>query len=801
MSGVIGLINETFHLMRSSVTPKQSLRAFTLGSLLFTSPVMVGCATGQDFLSEAALFDDKKITAVEIRYRGAKTVNEARLRTHMAVAPGKTYSQTMLDGDIRTLYESGLVDDVEFFAEDVAGGVKVIAEVVTRPLIRGVGFDGNAKFSDKKLAGETKVTVGQILSDAEIVKARQNIEKYYEGYGYPDVTVSHRLQSTGKDGYADLVFLIGEGEKNEVYNIRFEGNRILKGADLRKEMSTKEKGWFSFLSKSGRINALILDEDIQKLEDFYKSKGFWRARVGSPKRIPRKGDGVDLVIPVVEGPRYTVNAIAFPEIKVFKKEELMPALSLIGNMPYSSKKMRDDIRMIRSYYGSRGYADVSVVPDVRETEGARVNIFYRITPGTRKRVGRVNIQGNTKSQDRVIRREVPMRPGENYNSVDLETTKRRLQNLGYFQDVQVTGSNSSQDGYRDVNILVQEQKTGSINFGVGFSSIDSVIGRINLEQSNFDITNWGRFTGAGQRFSVNLQIGAQRTDFRVSLVEPWFLGQKLSLGTDLYYRDLIFLSPEFDQTNIGASVFLRKPVGRRSYIKGEYRIETIEIEAESDTSQAFKDEEDKYLRSAISLNYVYDSRDSNQLPRKGHKVDLGVTYAGGFLGGEVDTFTVSGSGTKHWALPFDTILTARGSFAVVDSHGDNDQIPIFERQFLGGARDLRGFQFRDIGPRDDTGPNATQEVLGGATSVFGSLELTFPVIGSVRGAVFYDAGFVNSDSWDFDTSNMASDVGLGVRLNLPGIGPLAVDYAVPVETPDDRADDGAQIQFYMNYQF
>jgi outer membrane protein insertion porin family len=394
--------------------------------------MILDCATGQDFLSETTLFDNKKVTAVEIRYRGAKTVNEARLRSHMAVAPGKKYSQTMLDGDIRTLYESGLVDDVEFFAEDVAGGVKVVAELVTRPLIRGIGFDGNVKFSDKALAGETEVTVGQILSDAEIVKARRNIEEYYEGYGYPDVTVSHRLQSTAKAGYADLVFLIGEGDKNEVYKIRFEGNRSLKDADLRKEMATKEKGWFSFILKSGRINSLVFDEDIANLEDFYKSKGFWRVRIGSPKRIPRSEGGIDLVIPVAEGPRYIVNAIAFPDIKVFKKEELMPALSLIGNMPYSSKKMRDDIRMVRSYYGSRGYADVSVIPDVRELEDAKVDILYRITTGTRKRVGRVNIQGNTKSQDRVIRREVPMRPGEFYNSVDLETTKRRLKKLRLF---------------------------------------------------------------------------------------------------------------------------------------------------------------------------------------------------------------------------------------------------------------------------------------------------------------------------------------------------------------------------------
>jgi len=254
--------------MRYSSIPKQSLRVLSLGSLLLAAPVMVGTAHAQNFLLEAGQFEGKKVTSVEIRYRGAKTVNEAKLRTHMAVAPGKTYSQTMLDGDVKTLYASGLVDDVQFFAEDASGGVKVIAEVVARPLISGLGFDGNSTFSDKKLANETKLGVGQVLSDAQIIKARRNIEKLYEGYGYPDVTVTHRLQATSREGYADLVFLVGEGEKSEVYKIRFEGNNQLKDADLRKEMSTKEKGWFSWFTKSGRINTVALDEDIEKVEYF-----------------------------------------------------------------------------------------------------------------------------------------------------------------------------------------------------------------------------------------------------------------------------------------------------------------------------------------------------------------------------------------------------------------------------------------------------------------------------------------------------------------------------------------------------
>lgn len=789
--------------MSFSFTAPRALFTIGLGLAAAISPLVPAPLAAQNFLDEVQTFDGKKVTSVVIQYRGTKTVNETRLRSHMATAPGKPYSKTMLDGDTRSLYNSGLVDDVQFFAENVGGGVKITAEVVTRPLINGLGFDGNTVFKDNKLAKDTKLSVGQVLSDSQILEAVRNIEKVYQGFGYPDATVAHRLQATDRPGYADLVFLVQEGVKNEVRKIRFEGNNALKDADLRKEMSTKQRGLFSFFTKSGRIDTVALDEDLKKVEDFYRSKGFWRAQVGSPKRVPVKDGRVDLVIPVQEGPKYIVNSVNFPGIKVFTPAEINPALTLVAGMPYSSKKVRDDIRMMRSYYGSRGYADANVVTDVREAAAGKVNIFYRITPGGVYKVGRVNIDGNTKSQDRVIRRELPMKPGENFNSVDLETAKRRLQNLNYFDSVQVTENSSSQSGYRDVNILVREKRTGTINFGLGLSSVDNIVGFVTLEQENFNLFNPWNFTGAGQRFSMTLRAGTERKDLRVSLTEPWFMGRKLALGTELFYRDLLFLSDEYDQTNVGAAVFLRKPIGRKAYLKAEYRIEDIEVTAE--TPESFFDDNfaGDFLRSAVSLQYVYDSRDSNINPRKGEKIEAGVTLAGGVLGGDVDTLSFSLAGSKHWNMAWDTILTLRGAVNVVDGYdgaGAVGDLPIFEREFLGGQRDLRGFEYRDIGPRDD-GPDGTGEVYGGGTSVFASLEYTFPLVDTVRGAVFYDMGFVNADSWDFGAGDIYSDAGFGVRMNLPGIGPLAVDYAIPMNSPDPVADKGAQFNFYLNYQF
>jgi len=775
--------------MPSSIGPIVSLVSISLLAL-------AGGLHGQDF-------EGKNISQVTIRYRGPKTVNEEVLRNQMVSKAGAPYRAENLDKDITALYESGLVDDVRFLAEPVGDGVNLIAEVATRPMRGGVGFVGNTVFSDQKLAKETKLKARGVMSDAEILEARRNIEKYYQGYGFPDVVVTHRIQSTGDENLADLIFVIEEGSKNEIRKIRFEGNTVFTDPELRKEMKTKEKGWLSWLTKSGRIESDQLDKDVDAVLDYYRSKGYLRASCPGVRREPVKDGRVDLVIPISEGEKYTVAGVSFGSMTVFKPEELYPALTLNGNDPYSSKKMRADITMIRSYYGSRGYADAVVAPDITDAGPNRVSIKYRITEGSRYRVGKVNIAGNTKTKDKVIRREVPLKPGDFFNTVELEATKARLENLQYFSDVQTSGSPGGA-GYRDVEILVEERATGSVGVGAGFSSIDSIVGFLTLEQSNFDLFNPWNFTGGGQRFAMNLRLGSERSEFSVSLVEPWFLDQQLSLGTELFYKQSNYFSDFYEQTNAGGAISLRKPLGKKSSIKAEYRLENVKIDSEIDSSDygglgalsALSDERigGDYLRSALSMNWLYDSRDSSIQPRSGHKVDLGLTYAG--LGGDVDTITFSAQGQKYWNLKWDSILSVSGELAFVDASGE---VPIFERMFLGGGRTLRGFEFRDVGPRD---VGYTGEVFGGNSLGYVSLEYTVPIIETVRAAVFYDTGFVNADSWDPSPSDLYSDVGIGIRLKLPiSPMPLALDYAIPVSSPDDGADKGGQFNFYLNYQY
>ena len=767
-------------------SPASRFLARAVALLSFAVLSLAGGLKAQDF-------EGRTISAVEIKYTGAKTVDEARIRNLMSSKAGTKYAAEKLDADVKALFESGLVDDVRILAEDAGEQVKLIAEITTRSEYIAVGFVGNTVFSDEKLAKECKLKSRGIISDAVVLEARRSIEKYYQGYGYPDVTVEHRVQASGQPGKDDLIFVINEGSKNEVRKIRFEGVTAFTTAELKKEMKTKPKNWLSWLTKAGRFESDQLASDLDAVLDYYRSKGYLKVSSPGIRREP-VGDGrVDIVIPINEGEKFTVAGVGFGRVTVFKSEELYPALTLLAGDAYSSKKMRADITMIRSYYGSRGYADAMVTPDIRDAGPNRVSITYRVTEGTRFRVGKVNIQGNVKTKDKVIRREGTLQPGDWFNSVELETTKSRLTNLNYFSDVQVTGTPAG-GGYRDVDILVEERSTGSVGVGFGFSSIDSIVGFLNLEQANFDLFNPWHFTGGGQRFGMNLRLGSERTDFSLTLVEPWFLDRKLSLGTELFYNQSTYFSDWYEQKNVGGSIYLRKPLTERSSIKLEYRLEEVSVDVESNTPAAsqFWKEDGDYLRSAVALNYVYDSRDSLIQPRDGHKIDAGLTVTG--LGGDVETFTFSLQGQKYWNLKWDSILSVSGELASVD--GSN--VPVFERMFLGGGRTLRGFEFRDIGPRDA----ATSDVLGGQSLGYVSLEYSVPVIETVRVAAFYDMGFVNVDSWDFDPSDLYGDVGLGLRLKLPiSPLPLALDYAVPVFQADDRADKGGQFNFYLLYQY
>ena len=430
-----------------------------------------------------------------------------------------------------------------------------------------------------------------------------------------------------------------------------------------------------------------------------------------------------------------------------------------------------------------------------------VDVTFRIDEGIQYYVDKVNIAGNTRTKDKVIRRELALAPGDPFSTVRMDASRQRLENLKYFDprngvNVRPAEPMVSVPGRRDLNVDVVETRTGSFNFGAGFSSIDNLLGFVELTQGNFDLAGWPRFQGGGQKFRVRAQYGTRRKDFVIGLTEPYFLDKKLSLGSELFYRDSSYNSRVYDERRYGAAVFLRKPINEFTSARFEYRLEDVSLHNfDENASKQIRSEEGDRLKSQLSLGVTYDSRDRVYLPRKGWRADAQMYVAGGFLGGDTDIYGINLEVSRYIALPGDTILTLEGQIAGVDTWSSGDKVPIYDRLYLGGPNNLRGFRYRDVSPKDKN-----DEPLGGNTLARLTVEYTFPVVESIRGAVFYDVGFVNAGSWDFGSGGLSSDVGLGLLLELPAIGPIRIDYGVPIQSAYGSGS-GGKFQFNVGYKF
>ena len=414
--------------------------------------------------------------------------------------------------------------------------------------------------------------------------------------------------------------------------------------------------------------------------------------------------------------------------------------------------------------------------------------------GNRFFVQRINIVGNTRTKDKVIRREVLIAPGDVFNTVRVETSKKRLENLGYFAKVETYPEDTGVAGRKDLTIEVQEKRTGAFSFGGGFSTIDQLVGFAELTQGNFDLLNWPGFTGAGQKFRLRVQYGTARKDVILALTEPWLFDRRLSLGGQAFYSEANYLSSIYDQREYGFAIELRKPLNAFMYATLGYRLEDDEIfNVSSGASALIQAQEGARLKSEVLSSLVFDRRDSPLLTRHGQRISVSPYVAGGFLGGDVQIYGFDLEASQYFHLWWDNILLFNGEVATVNTWGSGDHVPIFDRLFLGGSNNLRGFDFRDVGPKDEFG-----EPIGGKSLARATIEYTFPIVAKARGAIFYDTGFVHADAWDFSGDHVASDVGVGIRLDLP-IGPLRIDYGIPIQR--DGNSSSGKFNFNVGYQF
>lgn len=776
------------------------------------------------------------IKSIDVEYTGPATVSKERILAQMRTQVGTPYSDQVVEQDIRQLYTTGSIRNVRIFAQPQGDGVRVIVAVQTRAVVREIEIDGARKISAKRLRKEIALKINAPIKEEDLEKGRQKIIETYQGRGFTDINVQFRVDPIDESrGTARVVYVIDEGVKGAVRQVRFEGNTHFSDKVLRKQMKTRGKTLLAFIDKSGRLDEAQLQRDLDSIKEFYQNKGYIDVEVRDVRKERQNGPLV-ITIAVNEGIQYHARKITFAGYKQTTEEKLRKVIKMKEGSIYSPKQLHDDAKAIADAYGTGGYVDLLVVPSGEPAGEGQIDVNYKIDEGTRSFVERVNIIGNTRTKDKVIRREILVAPGDVFNTVRVDVSKKRLDNLGYFSKVETYPEDTEVPGRKDLVVQVEEKRTGSLSFGGGFSTVDQLVVFGELTQGNFDLFNWPSFTGAGQKFRLRAQVGTERKDFILAVTEPWFLDRRLSLGGQLFYSEANYLSAVYDQRNYGFSVELRKPLAAWVYMTLGYRFEDVDIfNVTSHVSPDILSQEGGTQKSTVLTSVVYDRRDNPLLTRTGERVAISPYVAGGPLGGNEQIYGWDIEASKYFHLPWDLILLFNGEAAVVDvwdqpetttfvvpkldlgtgaTHDKIYQIPtvpIFDRLYLGGSNNLRGFDFRNVGPRDKHG-----EPLGGQSMARGTAELTFPIIEKARGAFFYDAGFVNADPYDFAINtvtilhqgktprapqsfdNIGSDVGFGLRLDLP-IGPLRVDYGFPIQT-DGRSDHG-HFNFNVGYQF
>src|SRR6266404_5958644 len=485
------------------------------------------------------------IRAIEVEYTGPASISKERILAQMRTKVGQLYSNEIVQEDIKALYRTGYVRNVRIFAQPQGDGVKVIVAVQTQAIVREIEITGAERIKPKRLRKEIKVRLNQAVDEQALEEARQKIIEVYQGKGYNDVSVAFRVDPIDeKRGTARVVFTVNEGVKGAVRRIRFEGNAHFSERVLRKQMKTRGKTLIYFLDKSGRLDEVQLEQDRDKLREWYQNHGYIDMEIKDVRRERAANGPMILTIVIAEGPQYHVGKVTISGYQATTQEKIRALLKMKEGSVYSPKQLHDDAKAVADAYGSGGYVDLSILPEGTPAGPARVDVHYKIEEGARSFVNRINIEGNTRTKDKVIRREVLVAPGDVFNTVRVDITKKRLENLGYFAKVETYPEDTDVPGRKDLTILVQEKRTGSLSFGGGFSTIDQLVGFVELTQGNFDLFNWPSFTGGGEKFRLRIQYGTERKDFLLTITEPYFLDRRLSLNGQVFYTEANYLSNE-----------------------------------------------------------------------------------------------------------------------------------------------------------------------------------------------------------------------------------------------------------------
>lgn len=748
------------------------------------------CLAQSEQAADSIQEEAKVVKAIEVV--GNKTISVATVLSKIKTRVGQDYIQTVISDDLKRLYNTGYFADVSVDRKSQDGGFKVVIYLEEKPIIEEISFSKTRYLKPKKILSKIKLQKGKFLDKKSLKDDVDVIKDLYAKKGLTSAEVEADTFIDDVTNKASIHFIIREGYKIRIKALNIQGNNSFKDKKIIKVLKTKRKNWF----RSGYLNEDSLTEDMERIKSFYEQEGFIDATAEYTIDHLLKGM-ISINISIDEGKRYYVGKIEIRGNSVISTKEIVKVMEKIedGGV-FSRDKLSVDIAAIRSLYFDRGYIFANVNESTSlDPETGKVEILLDIVEGGLAYIEKVIIQGNNRTRDAVIRRELRMAPGDRFDGDKLKRSKERLNSLGYFEDVNFDIQDTDYSDRKDLVVEVKEAKTGSFSFGGGFSTVDRVVGFVEIEQRNFDFTNWPTFTGGGQQLKFRAETGSTRNNLLLSFTEPWLFDRPISAGFDAYRtqrdrgRDVGYA---YDEERLGGGLRLGKQF--TEYLSGgvQYKFETVTIDnMEAGVSADLASEEGENSLSILGFNGAYDKRDSRFNPTKGFVVNYGVDFAGTILGGDKDFYRTQSTSSYYVPLKFKSVLEFRLRTGFVNAYGDSDKVPIFERFFAGGANSIRGYDERKVGPLD----SSTGDPIGGESLLVGNIEYTVPLIEFVKLAAFFDAGNVWPDVSDFGSGDFKSGAGLGLRIKTP-IGPVNLDYGYPLN--DEPGEDGRTGKFYFS---
>jgi outer membrane protein insertion porin family len=709
----------------------------------------------------AGICDGEEDVIYKVTILGNVKIEEGVIRGAVKSREGGPFSNEQVREDLRSIFSLGHFTDVQIDIRSTPKGKEIIYIVAEKPSIKEVLILGNDKVKLDDIKEKVTLTPRSILNLEKVLENAEQIRKLYFSKGYYGVRVEHQVDSL-ETNEAVVTFRITEGPKGRIKKIVLKGNRKIKSSDLKKVMTTKQWSLFSIITKTGVLDEDILKNDTQLLTAYYYEHGYLDAKISEPKIDLRDPKRIRIEIEIEEGPQFRLGTIDFKGDLLTTKEDLFKELKLKRNDIYRNSAVREQIRIFTEKFANEGYAYVEINPETNiDSKNLLVHLIFDIEKKKRVSFEKIQVTGNAKTREKVIRREFEVEEGEIYSVTDLNESRYRLKRTGYFKEVGFTTSRGSTDEKINLDIKVEEAPTGALSFGVGYSSIEAVVGSVSLSEQNL--------FGMGYQGLLRFQIGTESNNFKASFTDPYFLGYPFSAGIDLYHEDIKYFDT-YSYKILGGDLRLGKRLTKRIRLDTMYKLENINVyDVTDDASIYIKEQEGEATTSALSFTLSMDTRDDFYVPTRGARHSLFVQNAGGILGG--DNYFVKGFLETSWffPLPLSTVLNLRGKFGIIEPYGGKET-PIYEKFFVGGISTVRGFEYGMAGPID-----INEDPLGAEKMVVFNAEWIFPLSREIglRGAVFFDIG-KGFDEWS-NMTPLRTGAGAGIRWFSP-MGPIHIDF-------------------------